>query len=392
MASIQRKGDAYYCQFLYAGRRHTFTIGKVTATEAAQWRAKADHLLMRLDQRLIELPDGIPITDFVKHDGKPPLPEPVAKAKTTTLHELREAYLATVGRGAVERNTLATANIHLDHVEATLGKGFVLSGLRLAGLQGHIDRRQKDVSPVTIKKELDTFRTAWNWALRMEWVAVPFPAKGLVYPKTDEKLPFMTRGEIERRIKAGADEDELWESLYLTGTEVAGLLASVEKRKAPAWVYPMTVTAAHTGARRSELLRLTIADVNLTEGHLTIREKKRARGVRTTRRVPVSGLLKEVLTRQVERQAGAVYLFGPGDKPLHVQAAHKALGRVLSGTGWSHVTWHTLRHAFVGALASAGIDQRIIDEFCSHSTEQQRRRYRHLFPAITQAAIVKVFG
>ena len=291
MASIQKEGDAFYCKFIFAGRRHTFTIGKVSQTEAAQWKAKADHLLMRLDQRLIELPDSVSITEFVKHDGKPPVPEAVAKAKFTTLHELRDAYLATIGNGAVEKNTLATAGIHLDHVEKTLGKGFVLSGLRLASLQGHIARRQPDVSPVTIKKELDTFRTAWNWAFRTGWVAIPYPAGGLIYPKTDEKLPFMTRQEIQRRIKGGADEAELWESLYLTGQEVVELTALVATKKAPVWVHPMVATAAHTGARRSELLRLTLADVNLAEGHVTLREMKRARGVRTTRRVPISGPL-----------------------------------------------------------------------------------------------------
>jgi integrase len=392
MATIQTRNGSHRLLFQYAGKQFTFTIGKIEETEALQWKAKAEHILMRLDQRLIELPDGVPIADFVKHDGKPPVPEAIAKSKSTTLHEMREAYVSTMGNGAIEKNTLYTAGIHLDHIEATLGKSFVLSGLRLGSLQSHIDRRQKDVSPITIKKEIDTFRSAWNWALRMGWVAAPFPSGGLVYPKTDEKLPFMTRVEIERRIKAGGDPAELWDCLYLLPAEVTELLAHVEKKKAPTWVYPMVALAAHTGARRSELLRTTLADVNLAEGHVTFREKKRARGVRTTRRVPISGLLKKVLAARIKLQALAVYLFGPGDKPLTVQAAHTALCRVLKGTKFKTVTWHTLRHAFVGALASAGVDQRIVDEFCSHSTEQQRHRYRHLLPAVTKAAITSVFG
>jgi hypothetical protein len=49
------------------------------------------------------------------------------------------------------------------------------------------------VAPVTIKKEVDTFRSAWNWGLRMGWIDHPFPAAGLVYAKSEEKLPFMTR-------------------------------------------------------------------------------------------------------------------------------------------------------------------------------------------------------
>ena len=53
--------------------------------------------------------------------------------------------------------------------------------------------------------------------------------------------------------------------------------------------------AAHTGARRSELMRMRIDDVDLDAGTAIIREKKKNRGKRTTRRVPVSGFLKSTL-------------------------------------------------------------------------------------------------
>jgi hypothetical protein len=38
------------------------------------------------------------------------------------------------------------------------------------------------------------------------------------------------------------------------------------------------------------------------------------------------------------------------------------------------------------------VDQRIIDDLGGHSTEEQRRRCRHLFPDVKQKAIVSVFG
>ena len=34
MASIHLKGEAWNCQFLYHGKRHTFSLGKVTQEEA----------------------------------------------------------------------------------------------------------------------------------------------------------------------------------------------------------------------------------------------------------------------------------------------------------------------------------------------------------------------
>jgi hypothetical protein len=34
MASLQKKGDSWYCQFMHRGQRHTFTIGKFDETES----------------------------------------------------------------------------------------------------------------------------------------------------------------------------------------------------------------------------------------------------------------------------------------------------------------------------------------------------------------------
>jgi hypothetical protein len=53
MASLQEKGDSYYCQFMYHGRRHTFTVGAVSEEEAGNKARQVDYLLMRLKQRLI---------------------------------------------------------------------------------------------------------------------------------------------------------------------------------------------------------------------------------------------------------------------------------------------------------------------------------------------------
>jgi integrase len=54
--------------------------------------------------------------------------------------------------------------------------------------------------------------------------------------------------------------------------------------------------------------------------------------------------------------------------------------------------WHDFRHSFASNLAAKGIDQRMIDEFMGHQTEEQRKRYRHLFPNQQRSAIVEVFG
>jgi hypothetical protein len=222
MASIQKKGDGWYCQFSYRGKRPTFAIGKVSEDEARAKSAQVDYLLMRLKQRLIEVPPGVEIVDFVRYDGKPPASvinpgNASAPGGTCSLAALRDRFLATHD-GVHEVGTLGTTRIHFSHLVATLGDEFPLAELSLPDLQRHVDRRAtKGIAPVTIRKEIDGLRAAWNWGKRSGLVAREWPGRGLVYRKTREKPPFQTRAEIDRRIKRGGltheQKKELWESL-----------------------------------------------------------------------------------------------------------------------------------------------------------------------------------
>ena len=67
--------------------------------------------------------------------------------------------------------------------------------------------------------------------------------------------------------------------------------------------------------------------------------------------------------------------------------------RLVANSKWKVLRgWHVFRHSFISALASKGVDQRVIDDIVGHSTEEQRRCYRHLYPDIKQKAIAGVFG
>jgi integrase len=149
---------------------------------------------------------------------------------------------------------------------------------------------------------------------------------------------------------------------------------------------------AHTGAQRSEMMRAKPEDVDLTGSGITIREKKRVKGRRTTRRVPLSGRLSAALVTWTKERGETPFLFGAGNRMLAPQTTQKAFHRAVKGCKWQLRGWHVLRHSFISALASEGVDQRIIDDFVGHQTEEQRRRYRHLYPSTTHEAIRTVFG
>ena len=79
----------------------------------------------------------------------------------------------------------------------------------------------------------------------------------------------------------------------------------------------MACTAAHTGARRSELLRLKLHDVDLTGGTVLLREMKRVKYRRTTRRVPLSPFLAANLNEWIAGGIpGGPHLFCQGPGPV----------------------------------------------------------------------------
>lgn len=198
------------------------------------------------------------------------------------------------------------------------------------------------------------------------------------------------------------EQMDLWDCLFLSVVEIAELLAYVKKAAQQPFIHPMVAMAAHTGARRSELIQSQLNDFG--DDTVVIRERKRARGKRTTRRVPLSPFLRQVMSDWFTVHPGGPFTFcQPGivtsenhqaeAQPLTRDEAHDCLKRTLAGSKWATLHgWHVLRHSFISNFAAKGVDQRIIDSFVGHTTEAMRRRYTHLFPSSKKAAIELVFG
>jgi integrase len=231
---------------------------------------------------------------------------PLRLQERPTLKTACEAYLQGLPPGAIEENTRLTIQIHLKHLQAILGESRFLSQIRQAVLQEYVTTRASQktrtglgISAETIKKEVATASGLWRFAEGKGWVKGASPTRGLKYPKGREKPPFQTFSEIEARIvRGGLTENEvaeLWESLILTCEDVEAFLDHVQEQSRHAFLYPMILAAAHTGARRSELIRSQVSDVDLDSGYLTLREKKRNHHRSTTRRVPLSQRLREAL-------------------------------------------------------------------------------------------------
>jgi len=412
MGWVEQRGKKYRLSFRYGGKMFRHSLGVETQKEADESLAIVERNLRHLEQGILTLPRGGDLPLFLLSGGK--LTAKPEVADVVTLGTLVDLYLAAHA-GAQETNTIYTARIHSDHLKKTLGDDFVVQYLATSDLQAHVERRAKakgrhgkPLSPTTIKKEIASFSGIWSWAVRMSHLTGAFPNKGLVYPKTSEKPPFQTRAEIEEQLKRGGLKDdekrELWNSLFLTLPEVAELLEYVRENGRHEWIYPMFCFAAHTGARRSEILRSRISDFDFQAKSVLIREKKRVKGRRTTRRVPLSGFLACAMREWFDAHPGGIYsICQPLEvfrskktrtdyTPITVNESNHHFNATIAGGKWEVVSgWHVLRHSFASNCAARGVDQRLINAWMGHQTLEMQQRYAHLIPSVAKTALDSVF-
>ncbi len=243
----------------------------------------------------------------------------------------------------------------------------------------HPGQKGRLLSPATIKKELVTLRIAWIFAVDAKLVEGNFPSKVLRYAKTEEKPCFQTFAEIERQIAAGgltsAQIDDLWDSLFLTLDEIERFLAEVKGCAHQPFIFPMIAFAAHTGARRGEVIRALHGDVDLQAGMITIRERKRRKRQRSTRSVPISAPLAKVITewltiRPMDRFCSALTRLAASNShhPPRDRILKTRYARQISNT--SKVGMYFGTRSFRTA-SPRELDQRIIDEWVGHTQEEE---------------------
>lgn len=364
------------------------------------------------------MPPDADIATFLLSDGKLTRRLQDQSVPTLlTLGALRAQYLQAHSNGTLEDSSVATVRIHLGHFVRSLGEKSPLQSLTVSQLQAHLDRRAKQkgrggrpLSPTTLRKEMSSFRACWNWGVQAGLLQGPFPNRGLRYPKADEKPPFQTWQQVECQVAQGgfsaAEVQDLWDAVFLSLADIEAVLAWVRQRALHEFLYPMFSFAAYTGARRSEMLRARITDLDLTGRTIVLHEKKRAnKGRRTSRRVPLPDVLVTTLTEWLNIHHGGPQLFchqatvrrskkrrgEPG--ALTRNEAHDDFKRTLADGPWARLRgWHVFRHSFASNCAAKGVDQRLIDAWMGHQTEEMRRRYRHLFPDQQLQAIRLVFG
>jgi integrase len=416
MAWLERDARTgfYKVGFRLGNRRFKKSLRTTSVEEAQEALGVTNETLRAVERGWATIPQDVDVGEYVLSGGR--LTAPLNMPKAVQLHELFEAYFASLPDGALEQSTISVMRIHERQLCRVLGRSTNAQALEANDLQRFVRKRSQEpgrrgrkVKPATIRKALLTLRTVWNWGVANNHLTGPFPKIGLKFPKSIERPCFQTWKEIEQQIVRGglseAEQSDLWDCLFLTLDEIAALLLYAKEHAGQPWVYPAICLAAHTGARRSEIVRSKLNDVDLVNGVLTVQERKRNHETSTTRRVPISPFLADVLSDWINRHPGGLYTFCQvedvrrsktvrrGVLPITRDEAHDHFKRTFAGSRWSVLRgWHVFRHSFCSNCAAKGLDQRIINTWVGHQTEDMVRRYRHLFPDQQQSAIRAVFG
>lgn len=298
--SIRKRGDRYQVRVRVGGGQRLertlpagATLADARALEVSLGRARIDAAAGRRHRYLIDQA----IDRWV---------ETSAKSLRSWAKDLRYR---------VETLRTHTAGKHLEAVPD------VADSIRRIGLQA-------EVSPATINRLLAVLRRVANLAERWGWTSEPLGRRVELVP-----------GERPREV-------------YVTPAQVRALAKAAE---------PLTrdviLFAALTGLRRSELLRLTPADIR---GDVLIVDSRSKSG--RMRVVPMPAEAARIAHKRVPFAIGASLLT-------------KRFDLAREAAGLAHLRFHDLRHAFGTWLAEAGTDGPTIRDVMGHSSLTVTSRY-----------------
>lgn len=225
--------------------------------------------------------------------------------------------------------------------------------------------RRRHISPFTIQTYWRGLRAFFVYLERVDSFPNPFrilspPAIPDVQPKA------LSEEECVRVLDAAHNTD--WSDAY-------------ERARAAA----MIGLALYAGLRRSEILRLTFADVNLDDGWIRIvRGKGRGGGKdRTTYAAPeLAALLRTYLEERRRRHFASVEFFTSrrGGHGVSERTFKRIVERVRATAG-IHFSLHRLRHSFVTMLLRRNVPIHVVRELAGHRDIKTTERYTRVFDA-----------
>ena len=236
------------------------------------------------------------------------------------------------------------------------------------------DVMARDLSRNSANLAIKVLRVALGSALKQGLVTSnPASKVDVLKQRGENKRRGFTVKEIERVLKA-ADGSE-WRGMVLAGL--------------------------YTGARLSDLARLTWRNVDLEAGTLNFTAKKTGGRLSVPLAKPLADYLENIstsddpsaslfpmLSKKTTSKLSEGFRFVLADAGLATPPKHRGTGKGLSAAREvSELSFHSLRHSFVSILKATGSNEATAMALAGHATQAVSQNYTSLDDATLRAAV-----
>ena len=315
-----------------------------------------------------------------------------------TLSRLLDEYQEEIVPPTKAASTCKIEKTHINHLRRFAGRYFHREILLEEINVGFFNRYKKfrytigQVLSDTVNKELGTFQAIFNYAIENEYILENVVCK-VKRDKSQSKADrFHTHTEVMEMLRTGNYSDKEKRTLlrfrFFNPQEINEII-SLTKGK---MLYPILITIAFTGARRSEIISLRWIDIDFDRNVIWIRSRKQSRKRESVPRIiPMHPKLAKILQKHKASKGKGEWVFTREDgRRITGEFLREIFRSTVKGTKFQGIGYHALRHSLPCNLAMEGEDSRIIDNIMGHQSAQMRKRYFHLFPAPKEKAIERL--
>jgi integrase/recombinase XerC len=212
----------------------------------------------------------------------------------------------------------------------------------------------------TTARKLATLRSFYKFLIRRS-VVIANPLSTIRTPKQEKRLPkCLDLEQVQKLLDAPGDAD---------------ILAARDKA--------MLEVLYSSGIRVSELVELSMADIDLQEGVLRVKGKGRKDRLTPVGSQAISAMKRYLEMRAVDGKSQSsasdrVFLNKHGQS-LSTRSVRRKLDKYLVTAGLDPgISPHTLRHSFATHLLNNGADLRSVQELLGHQSLSTTQIYTHL--------------
>jgi integrase len=295
----------------------------------------------------------------VDHGEDPAQERDVGRA-AQTMKELAERYLEQHARRKKKPSSVKTDEGHLERIiKPALGHLKVAAVTRADVAEMHYAHRDTPVQAnraVTLAHKM--FELAERWGLRDDGTN---PCRHVDRYPEKRRERFLSPAELGR---LGDALTKLEGELHPSATLAVRLLVL-------------------TGARRSEILKLTWEEVDLERSVLSLRDSKTG-----AKEIPFGAPARRLLAEALRERGNPYVCFGT--EGGYLVGIDKPWRKIRAEAGMPNLRLHDLRHSFASVGAAGGESLLIVGKLLGHARASTTERYAHLDRHPAQAAAERI--